>query len=116
MRLSLPLLALAGALALAGCGSSGSDAELEGNEVSEAPIVEEPVNIPVINEVEEEEEEVANTAEVLPPPAPPPVVSDEEQMREDADATGLTTRLPDEDGGETPYPPGEGRNDSTPNP
>ncbi|AHE52510.1 hypothetical protein [Sphingomonas sanxanigenens] len=113
MRVSLPLLALAGALALAGCGGSGPDAELDGNDVSESPVVEEPVNIPVINEVEEEE---TNTAEVLPPPAPPPVVSDDEQMREDADATGLTTRLPDDDGGETPYPPGEERNDAAPNP
>ena len=46
-------------------------------------------------------------AMVAPPPvnltntaraAPPPEVSDEEQVREDAEATGMTARLPQETG------------------
>lgn len=112
MRYTLPLLALAGALALAGCDSSDPAANAVEENVVEAPIVEEPVNIPVINEIEEEP--AANTVETVPPPAPAPVISDEQQTLDDADAIGLTSRIPEGDSGETPPPPGEGRNDSAP--
>ncbi len=49
---------------------------------------------------------------VLPPEtgvAPPPEIEDEVQMRDDADATGLTARLPEED-----TPPGQSGNETRP--
>jgi hypothetical protein len=84
-------LALATALALAACGSKTEETatDLRENIVTEMP---------------DEGNVVANVTESAPMPpaevnitsavAPPPAFTDTEQMRDDADATGLTSRLP----------------------
>lgn len=85
------LVTLASALALGACDRSEPDALPIENEVidNNIEVIEEPVPVPV-NIVEEEPEKPNTTA----PAAPPPKVSEEEQMFDDADATGLTARLP----------------------
>lgn len=89
------------ALALAGCAKSAPENALdEGNDLVEAN-VEAPVeNVAV--------PEPVNATNVVEPAAPPPTFSQDEQMRDDADATGLTSRLPDE-----PVP-GQGDNQTRP--
>ena len=84
------IVALASLLVLAACGHKPpEDAVLdEGNmtnEVVEVPM-ETPSNVAIVTP-----ENMTNT---LPPVAPPPSVSEQAQMRDDADATGLTARLP----------------------
>lgn len=83
MRIVL-VLTLAGALALGACKRSAPEEMPAANNIVEPPVEAAPVNA------------------VTPPPAPvtdtvapPPRVSEQEQMRDDADATGLTARLPD---------------------
>lgn len=94
MRAAL-LLAFAGTLALAGCDRSVPEDEAPVNDSIELP-VETPTPVEVINEVAPAE----NATAELPPPAPPPTFSEEQQMHDDADATGLTSRLPDSETGE----------------
>lgn len=85
------ILILGGALALAACDRSEPEAPPVENNVVEAPVAPEPVN----NIVEAAPVNVINAEE---PAAPPPDFSDQEQMLDDADATGLTSRLPDQSG------------------
>ncbi len=90
----IALLTLAGALALSGCGRSEPEEQPIDNEAIEtsAPEAAAPIEnlaMPPAN--------VANAAEPAPA-APPPEFSDQEQMLDDADATGLTARLPQGEG------------------
>lgn len=93
---STALLICAATLALAGCGRSDHEEEAPiANEAAEAPP---PPVEPMPANLATPPAEVANAT---PPAAPPPEISDEAQMLDDADATGLTARIPQE-GGETP--------------
>jgi predicted small lipoprotein YifL len=86
-------LVLATALALSACGKK------------EEPLPETPEN--VVTEVPVDEVLPANAGDaaldppaptnVATPAAPPPAFTDSQQMRDDADATGLTSRLPRDD-------------------
>jgi hypothetical protein len=87
------VLALSVFLSLSACGSKEAEPTdvVEENIVTEVPVDE---SVPL------------NSAEATPAPAPLnvtnsvaplPAFTDTEQMREDADATGLTARLPRED-------------------
>jgi predicted small lipoprotein YifL len=86
-------LVLATALALTACGKK------------EEPLPETPEN--VVTEVPVDTVLPANAADaaidppaptnVVTPAAPPPAFTDTEQMRDDADATGLTSRIPSDD-------------------
>ncbi|MET0362293.1 MAG: hypothetical protein ABW048_11160 [Sphingobium sp.] len=94
MRKSLSLAVLAGILALGACGKKPHEEPVE-NDL----ILNEPENV---------------TNEVTPPPPPPPAetnsvapvdnraappeITEEQQMQDDADATGMTSRLPDDEG------------------
>lgn len=94
MRIACPL-AIAAVLAIEGCKQQQPEPDaLQENAVAEMPA---------------ENTMLLNTADAAPPAvgplndmnlaAPPPEFSDTEQMRDDADATGLTARLP-ADGGD----------------
>ena len=86
-------------LALAGCKKPAPEIEPSevGNSLTEVPadnfappvVVAPPVAPPV----------AANTATATPPPAPPVerTVREEQQIEEDADASGMTARLPADD-------------------
>lgn len=86
-------LMLAATLALTACGKK------------EAPLPETPENI--VTEVPVDTVLPANAGDaaldppaptnVVTPAAPPPTFSDTEQMRDDADATGLTSRIARDD-------------------
>lgn len=97
------LLAFGALLALAAC-QRGPEAEplpedLNSVEVGEVAVADNAMNVAV----------PANAANVVEPPAaPPPAFSDSEQMRDDAEATGMTARLPDEDA------PGQSGNETRP--
>lgn len=98
-------LVLAATLALAACGSKTEETatDLRENIVTEMP---------------DEGNVVTNIADSAPTPppavnettpvAPPPAFTDSQQMRDDADATGLTSRLP------TDEVPGAGANEVQP--
>lgn len=93
MRL-LPLMVLAGTLVLAGCGRQQPEAPAELNNSAETP-----VNAAVPPPIAAAP--VGNVAERA---APPLEFTDDAQMRDDADATGLTARLPREGDGATATP------------
>ena len=84
-------LLMAGALVITGCqkGPPAEDqAPLENVEnIDDAVPVENMTMPPVPN--------ATNTANAANAVAPPPKVSDDVQTRDDADATGLTARLPE---------------------
>jgi hypothetical protein len=87
------ILTLAGALGLSACNrtSEKTDAVEPENMITELPIE----NATTLNSTEAtspapEPDNATNTASVAPPPA----FSDKDQIRDDADATGLTSRLP----------------------
>lgn len=82
------ILTLAAALALSACGSRPDDAEPAANNMIEVPEEMIPAN-----DTPPEVEVPNNSA----PAAPPPAVSEEQQTLDDADATGLTARLPEDD-------------------
>ncbi len=94
MKLRSILIMSATLLAIAGC-SRQKPLDLPQNEM-----VQEPVNMAVeAPSPEPLQLPVENTVEVKPPvekPVPPP--QDDAQMRDDADATGMTSRL--DSGGE----------------
>ncbi len=83
----LAIVALA-ALALSACSRSAPE-----NALDEGNFVDENVSVIPENVVVPEPVNVTNTVE---PVAPPPAFSQDEQMRDDADASGMTARLPDE--------------------
>ncbi|MGK2909995.1 MAG: hypothetical protein ACSLE1_09410 [Sphingobium sp.] len=87
----IAFFALAAALALSACNRKPAEEPQPANNMIEVP--EE--TIPE-NEAEAPVEVPNNTT---PAPAPAPKISEDEQMRDDADATGLTARLPDDSSG-----------------
>lgn len=80
--------ALIGALALSACGKKEEDAPVVNN------LVEPPVENVIIEEPDTALPMPSNNA-VAPTPAAPPSVSEQQQILDDADATGMTARLPD---------------------
>jgi uncharacterized protein YcfL len=84
------LLPLAGLALLAACGSKETEEPATDNDA----IVEEPANIVELNEATAPAPENV-TNEVRP--AAPPKISEEQQTLDDADATGLTSRLSQDD-------------------
>lgn len=81
-------------LTLAACDKHKPEEPEFENDVTESP--EAPAPAPMDAPDVEPEQNVTNAAKPAEAPAPPPKVSEEQQMQEDADATGLTTRLPAE--------------------
>ena len=82
------LIALSGALALAACGKKEEDAPAPVNN-----LVEPPVENVIVEEPEAPAPEPQNVAEPAPV-APPPSISEEQQILDDAEASGMTSRLP----------------------
>lgn len=95
----IAFIALAGALCLAACGKKEEDAPAATNN-----LVEPPVENVIIEEPEAPLPELQNNATATPP-APPPSVSEQQQIQDDAEATGMTARLPE--GGESSQPADE---------
>ncbi len=91
--------ALAGALLLSACGKKEEDAPSVTNE-----LVEPPVENVIVEEPEAPLPEPQNEA-VATPAAPAPSVSEQQQIQDDAEATGMTSRLPE--GGEGSQPADE---------
>lgn len=95
MRKTPALLAMAAILALAACHKSKDEesAPME-NDVPEMnepePQQQQPVEAPPVLEPEKPE-----NISAAPTPPPPPAVTQDQQTLDDADATGLTSRLPD---------------------
>jgi len=86
MRKIAILTLAASALALSACGSK----EPEAVEIENTENIEMPEDLTPTNETPAPE----NVTNEVAPAAPPPAFSDDEQIRDDADATGLTARLP----------------------
>lgn len=80
------LLALAGALALSACGKKEEDAPMVNN------LVEPPVENVIIEEPDAALPAPENNAAAAP--AAPPSISEQQQIQDDAEATGMTARLP----------------------
>lgn len=99
MRKIALIVALSGALALAACGKKEEEAPAATNN-----LVEPPVENIVVEEPEAPLPEVQNNA-VATPAAPPPSISEQQQIQDDAEATGMTSRLPE--GGEQSQPADE---------
>ena len=90
------IITLAAVLGLSACKQEQSADALQENAMEEVQVenmavVNEPAAAPV---AVEPMHNITNTAA-----PPPPAFTDNEQMRDDADATGLTSRLPVEDAG-----------------
>ena len=88
------IAALASLLVLAACGHKPPEEAVldEGNltnEMVDNSAAEEAANYAVVTP-----ENMTNTP---PAVAPPPTISEQAQMRDDADATGLTARLPQDE-------------------
>lgn len=87
-RFTLIALASLGALALSACGKKEEEApEVVNN------LVEPPADIEVVNDTPPPAP-IENT----PEPAAPPVIGEDQQTLDDADATGMTARIPAGDG------------------
>ncbi|ETI59028.1 hypothetical protein C100_21935 [Sphingobium sp. C100] len=82
------LIALAGALVLSACGKKEEDAPAATNN-----LVEPPVENIIVEEPEAPMPEPQNAVEPTPV-APPPSVSEQQQILDDAEASGMTVRLP----------------------
>ena len=91
-------LTLLAAFTLSACGRTEDDAPATNN------MVEPPVENVIIEEPEAPLPETQNNA-VATPAAPPPSVSEQQQILDDAEATGMTARLPE--GGESSQPADE---------
>jgi len=87
----LTIVMLAAAVGLAGCNSSPPEKLPDDNAVE---VGSEPANTVV--DLPMPVENVGNAANTVAPAAPPPSLSEQQQMNDDADATGMTARLPDE--------------------
>lgn len=94
----IAILTLAGALALAACGKKEEEAPPANN------MVEPPVENVIVDEPDAPLPEPQNNAAATPA-APAPKVSEEQQILDDAEATGMTARLPE--GGESSQPADE---------
>lgn len=90
MRASYLLTVLAGLVALAGCDRNKPDEAPQRNDVTEMP-KKAPAQKPVRNLSQGATSAATASANL----ADPPQISEEQQMLDDADATGLTTRLPE---------------------
>jgi hypothetical protein len=90
MRISYPLAVLAGLLALSACGKKPHEEPVDTNEV-----VNEPENVPAEEMNEPAPVPEANVAKPMENRIAPPEISEEQQMQDDAEATGMTSRLPD---------------------
>ena len=99
-------LALAAGLALAGCAGGGDDEETAASEDAALNETLPEPNTPAVEDIVETEaprpepairddEELAGNASVIAPPPDAPV-SEDVQMQEDAEASGMTARLPAE--------------------
>lgn len=84
---TLAFLTLSAALALSACNRKPPEPPATNN------MIEVPEEMIPANEAPPVVEVPNNSA----PAAPPPAVSQDQQTLDDADATGLTARLPDED-------------------
>jgi ABC-type glycerol-3-phosphate transport system substrate-binding protein len=90
MTMRMMILASAGLLALAACSGGHKEEEILTENGEEANVTVTDTNVtapPVV---------IENATNVTIPAAPPPAFTDEQQMRDDADASGLTARLPDD--------------------
>jgi len=85
---NIAFAALIGALALSACGKKEEEAPVVNN------LVEPPVENVIIEEPDTALPMPSNNA-VAPTPAAPPSVSEQQQILDDADAIGMTARLPD---------------------
>jgi predicted small lipoprotein YifL len=84
-------LVLATVLALSACGKKEEPLpETPENVVTEVPVD----TVLPANAADAAIDPPAPTNVVTPAAAPPPAFTDTEQMRDDADATGLTSRIP----------------------
>ncbi len=88
------MLALAGTLVLAGCNGGRDDENARDDNVMDE-LDERPVDTVPFNRVEEEPSAPENKVQA-------PQISEEQQIQDDAEASGMTSRLPDET--ETPPP------------
>jgi hypothetical protein len=95
---------LTAVLALSACKQEQASDALQENAMAEVPIE----NAMPMNEVAEIPP-VVGPLNATNMAVPPPEFTDTEQMRDDADATGLTARLPDEEAG-----PGQTGNETRP--
>ncbi|CCW19737.1 hypothetical protein EBBID32_41070 [Sphingobium indicum BiD32] len=84
----IALFALAGALALSACGKKEEEPTATNN------LVEPPVENIIIEEPDAVLPPPSNNA--VATPAAPPSISEQQQIQDDADATGMTARLPQE--------------------
>lgn len=92
MRKSYSLALFAGVLALGACGKKPQEEPVENN-----VIVEEPEDVPVENFTDAPPPPVTNIVKPVENRVAPPEISEEQQMQDDAEATGMTSRLPDEE-------------------
>jgi hypothetical protein len=83
-------LALVVTLALAGCNGKPDD-----ESINEANVTNVPEEVPS-ETVPFNASPVPSNAGAVENRASPPPISDEQQIQDDADATGMTSRLPDE--------------------
>jgi len=92
-------LALAITLTLAGCNGRRDDENaIDTNDANVMNVPEElPIETGPLND-----SQTPPNADAAENKASPPQISDEQQIQDDADATGMTSRLPDET--ETPLP------------
>lgn len=84
----IALFALVGALALSACGKKEEEAPAP-NALTEPPVENVIVDEPDASLPAPQNDSVAT------PAAPPPSVSEQQQIQDDAEATGMTARLPE---------------------
>ncbi len=82
------VLALSSALALAAC-NRGAEEKLPEDNVVEVDNAADTANVAVVLPA-------ANATNAAARPAPAPRLTDQQQMHDDAEASGMTSRLPDE--------------------
>ncbi|MCE7796848.1 hypothetical protein LWE61_09790 [Sphingobium sufflavum] len=92
MRIRYPLGAFAALLALSACGKKPEETPVENDIVVNE--VENVTDAPPPSVVLPEED---NSAKPVENKVAPPEISEQQQMQDDAEATGMTSRLPDED-------------------
>lgn len=85
----IALIALSGALILSACGKKEEDAPVTNT------LVEPPVENVIVDEPDAPMPLPDNNAAATPA-APPPSVSEQQQIQDDAEASGMTSRLPED--------------------
>lgn len=96
MRMKWPLT-LAVMIALAGCNGRRDDETINDANVMNVPEEEAPSEPVPFND-----SQIPSNTAAVENRISPPEISEEQQIQDDADATGMTSRLPDEN--ETPLP------------